>query len=68
MLKKAVKKISTVRQVAQITLADEGNVMIRHHWWPLTFAFLTTHLYAEWMERIETENKLKRLVLSLFFF
>uniref|UniRef100_A0A8C1Y7W7 Guanylate cyclase n=1 Tax=Cyprinus carpio TaxID=7962 RepID=A0A8C1Y7W7_CYPCA len=31
MLKKAVRKISTVRQVAQITLADEGNVMIHHH-------------------------------------
>lgn len=31
MLKKAVRKISTVRQVAQITLADEGNVLIHHH-------------------------------------
>ncbi|XP_021333059.1 retinal guanylyl cyclase 2 isoform X1 [Danio rerio] len=31
MLKKAVRKISTVRQVAQLTLSDEGNVMIHHH-------------------------------------
>ncbi|XP_072542868.1 retinal guanylyl cyclase 2 [Salminus brasiliensis] len=31
MLQKAVKKISAVRQVAQLTMADEGNVMIHHH-------------------------------------
>lgn len=31
MLQKAVKKISAVRQVAQLTLADEGNIMIYHH-------------------------------------
>lgn len=31
LLHKAVKKISTVRQVAQLTQADEGNVMIHHH-------------------------------------
>ncbi|XP_017326963.1 retinal guanylyl cyclase 2 isoform X1 [Ictalurus punctatus] len=31
MLQKAVKKISAVRQVAQVTLADEGNIMIHHH-------------------------------------
>ncbi|KAI7814760.1 retinal guanylyl cyclase 2 isoform X1 [Triplophysa rosa] len=31
LLQKAVKKISTVRQVAQLTQADEGNVMIHHH-------------------------------------
>ncbi|XP_073668982.1 retinal guanylyl cyclase 2 [Paramisgurnus dabryanus] len=31
LLQKAVRKISTVRQVAQLTLADDGNVMIHHH-------------------------------------
>lgn len=31
MLQKAVKKISAVRQVAQITLADEDNIMMHHH-------------------------------------
>ncbi|KAI5104397.1 retinal guanylyl cyclase 2 isoform X1, partial [Silurus meridionalis] len=31
MLQKAVRKISAVRQVAQVTLADEGNIMIHHH-------------------------------------
>ncbi|XP_036452543.1 LOW QUALITY PROTEIN: retinal guanylyl cyclase 2 [Colossoma macropomum] len=31
MLQKAVRKISAVRQVAQLTMADEGNVMIHHH-------------------------------------
>ncbi|XP_051572013.1 retinal guanylyl cyclase 2-like isoform X3 [Myxocyprinus asiaticus] len=31
MLQKAVRKISTVRQVAHLTLSDEGNVMIHHH-------------------------------------
>ncbi|XP_067118105.1 LOW QUALITY PROTEIN: retinal guanylyl cyclase 2 [Osmerus mordax] len=32
MLHKAVRKISTVRQVAQVTMVDEGNeVMLRHH-------------------------------------
>lgn len=31
MLQKAVKKIAAVRQVAQITLADEDNIMIHHH-------------------------------------
>lgn len=31
MLQKAVKKISAVRQVAQVTLVDEGNIMIHHH-------------------------------------
>ncbi|KAJ8416772.1 hypothetical protein AAFF_G00326500 [Aldrovandia affinis] len=30
-LHKAVRKISHVRQMAQLTLEDEGNVMIRHH-------------------------------------
>ncbi|XP_036404361.1 retinal guanylyl cyclase 2 [Megalops cyprinoides] len=31
LLQKAVRKISTVRQVAQLTVVDEGNVMMHHH-------------------------------------
>ncbi|XP_066537153.1 retinal guanylyl cyclase 2 [Hoplias malabaricus] len=31
MLQKAVRKLSAVRQVTQLTVADEGNVMIHHH-------------------------------------
>jgi hypothetical protein len=31
LLHKAVKKISTVRTVAMVTMADDDNVMMHHH-------------------------------------
>lgn len=69
MLKKAVKKISTVRQVAQLTLSDEGNVLIHHHWWPLTFAFWTHTCTQNETEGGEMDNKRKEhqnFVLACF--
>lgn len=44
MLQKAVKKISAVRQVAQVNLADEDNILIHHHWQPCDFALSTSAL------------------------